>query len=219
MSVAPRLVLASASPRRRELLAALGVPFEVVPAAIEESRAEPDPTRLAEALALDKARAVAARLAKGPAHEACAVLGADTVVALEGRVLGKPRDAEDARAMLAALRGRTHLVITGLALVLADRELVEAVRTEVRMRAYTDAEVDAYVRRTALEDGPYDKAGAYAIQDATFRPVAEAAGCVCSVIGLSLWRVHSMLRSAGVEAGAPGLERCLSCPLAPHPED
>ena len=206
---APRLILASASPRRRELLALLGVPFEVVPADIDETPSGADPARLAERLALEKARAVASRLG---ATDHAAVLGADTVVALDGGVLGKPRDAEEARAMLDALRGRTHEVITALALILDGRATIEAVRTEVRMRDYAGAEVDAYVARTALEDGPYDKAGAYAIQDETFHPVAEAVGCVCSVIGLPLWRTHSLLRSAHIEAATPTLERCANCP-------
>ncbi|MSP22844.1 MAG: septum formation protein Maf [Dehalococcoidia bacterium] len=205
-----RLILASGSPRRRELLAQLGVPFDVIPANIDETPVEADPARLAERLALEKARAVASKLPRG---DDAAVLGADTVVALDGRVLGKPRDAAEAREMLGALRGRTHEVITGLALVVSDRATIEAVRTEVRMREYTNTEIEAYVARAALEDGPYDKAGAYAIQDATFHPVAEAIGCVCSVIGLPLWRAHSMLHSTHIEAAAPTIERCASCPL------
>jgi septum formation protein len=191
------------------LLAALGVPFEVLAADIDESRDERDPVRLAGQLAREKARAVAA------VHPDRAVLGADTVVAIDGRVLGKPRDAEEARSMLRALRGRAHTVVTGVALIAGGYEAVEPVRTIVRMRDYGDAEVDAYFSRGASDDGPYDKAGAYAIQDSTFRPVAETAGCVCSVIGLPLWRIHSMLRSAGIEAGTPTLARCAGCPDAP----
>jgi septum formation protein len=205
----PRLILASASPRRRELLTLLDVRFEVVAADIDETPAGADPARLAERLALEKARVVASRLTPG---DRAAVIGADTVVALDGRVLGKPRDAEDVRAMLGALRGRTHEVITALALVVDGRATIEAVRTEIRMREYDDAEVAAYVARDALEDGPYDKAGAYAIQDETFHPVAEAIGCVCSVIGLPLWRTHSLLRSAHIEVAEPPLERCAGCP-------
>ena len=206
-------MLASASPRRRELLAALGVPFEVEPADIEETRAELDPVRLAEGLALEKALAVASRFLA--VEQPSVVLGADTVVARDESILGKPRDAEDARAMLRALRGRTHLVVTGLAVLLGERRVsTGSVTTEVWMRAYSDEEIDAYVARSLLEDGPYDKAGAYAIQDTTFHPVAEARGCVCSVIGLPLWPVHSALRRAGIETAAPSLERCAICPLA-----
>ena len=209
----PRLVLASASPRRHELLAALGLPFEVAPADIDEMRADADPAHLAQHLALEKARTVAARL-PAVVGQPWVVLGADTVVALNGRIMGKPRDAKDARTMLHTLRGRTHLVVTGLALLGEGREWVDSVRTDVRMRSYGQEEIEAYVARSALEDGPYDKAGAYAIQDTTFHPVAEARGCVCSVIGLSLWPVYSALRGAGIEAAAPALERCANCPLA-----
>lgn len=205
----PRLVLASASPRRRELLALLGVPFEVVPADIDEARDAPSPSALVELLALEKARAVQAL------HPSDVVLGSDTVVVLEGRILGKPTDAEDARAMLAALRGRTHEVTTGLAVLSADRApLVTSVTTEVRMRTYSEAEVGAYVSRGWDADGPLDKAGAYAIQDAVFAPVEATTGCVCSVVGLPLWTVRRLLGEVGVEAGAPSLPRCAGCPEA-----
>jgi septum formation protein len=205
-------VLASGSPRRRELLNTLGVRFEVVPADIEETPRDPDPVHVAEGLALEKARAVASKLVDF--DEGYAVLAADTVVALDGVVLGKPRDVEEARAILHALRGRIHLVVTGVAMLRGHHCEVDSVSTEVRMRRYSDEEIDAYVARSVFEDGPYDKAGAYAIQDATFHPVAEAHGCVSSVIGLPLWRVRSMLQSAGIQAAPPALERCASCPLA-----
>ncbi|MCC6236977.1 MAG: septum formation protein Maf [Dehalococcoidia bacterium] len=202
-------MLASASPRRRELLALLGVPFEVVPADIDEARDAPSPSALVELLALEKARAVQAL------HPSDVVLGSDTVVVLEGRILGKPTDAEDARAMLAALRGRTHEVTTGLAVLSADRApLVTSVTTEVRMRTYSEAEVGAYVSRGWDADGPLDKAGAYAIQDAVFAPVEATTGCVCSVVGLPLWTVRRLLGEVGVEAGAPSLPRCAGCPEA-----
>ncbi len=204
----PRLVLASASPRRRALLALLEVPFEVVPADIDERIDAPSPTALAETLALEKAGAVH-RL-----HPAAAVLGSDTVVALDGRVLGKPTDAEAARATLEALRGRAHYVTTGVALVVGTDIAVTSVTTEVQMRTYTDGEVAAYVARGAGADGPYDKAGAYAIQDEVFAPVAATSGCVCAVIGLPLWTVRGLLEGAGLAASAPPLARCVGCPEA-----
>ncbi len=203
------LVLASASPRRRELLAFLGVAFEVEPADIDEAIASESPRALVTTLALEKALAVQAR------RTDAVVLGADTVVVLDGRVLGKPADEAQARGMLEALRGRTHEVHTGVALVAGARRLVRSVTTEVRMRAYTDLEIERYVQRPPSEGGPYDKAGAYALQDTTFAPVAEATGCVCSVIGLPLWTVHLALRDAGIEAAAPPLEPCATCVLAP----
>lgn len=198
------LVLASASPRRRELLAALGVPFEVDPASVDETSDEQNPVRLAQALALSKARAVAAR------RPGDVVIGSDTVVALEGRLLGKPADAAEARAMLNALRGRAHEVVTGVAVVIAGGhvEVVAHQRTTVVMRAYTDPECEEFIARGE----PFDKAGGYAIQDAAFRPVARIEGCECGVIGLPLWTLRRCLSEAGIEAATPGLDRCAECP-------
>jgi septum formation protein len=209
VSEAPPLVLASASPRRRELLAELGVAFEVHPSAIDEHSDEGDPARRATALALAKARAV------GERAPGALVLGADTiVVAPDGDMLGKPADASEARAMLGALRGRTHRVLSGVAVVLGERADSDCVATTVRMRAYSDAEIDRYVARGE----PFDKAGGYAIQDAELAPAASADGCVCSVIGLPLWSVRRLLFAVGgVEASAPGLDRCAACPLRDAP--
>ena len=205
MSASPPLVLASASPRRRELLAELGVAFEVQPSAIDEHSREPDPARRATALALAKARAV------GEQAPGTFVLGADTiVVAPEGEMLGKPADTNEARAMLGALRGRTHRVLTGVAVVLGERADTECVATAVRMRAYSDVEVSRYVVRGE----PFDKAGGYGIQDPALAPAASVDGCVCSVIGLPLWSVRRLLSAVGgVEVRAPGLDRCAACPL------
>ena len=198
------IVLASASPRRRELLPALGVAFEVIPAGVDESGDDEDAARLACALALRKARAVAA------SRPGDAVIGADTIVVLGGRRLGKPRDAAEARAMLGALRGRTHEVVTGLAVIAAGREATEAARTAVTMRAYPDAEVERYIARGE----PFDKAGGYAVQDAEFAPASSVEGCRCAVIGLPLWTLRRLLRAAGVEAREPTLSDCLACPEA-----
>lgn len=196
------LVLASASPRRRELLPALGVSFEVVPANVDESGGDEDAARLARDLALRKARAVAA---DRPADR---VIGADTIVVLGGRQLGKPADAAEARAMLQALRGRTHHVVTGVAVIGGGDEATEAVTTAVTMRDYADAEVARYIARGE----PFDKAGAYAVQDAEFAPAAAVEGCRCAVIGLPLWTLRRLLLDAGVDAAPPGLPDCLGCP-------
>lgn len=198
------LVLASASPRRLELLSALGLPFAVDPAGVDEASAESNPVRLAETLALAKARAVASR------RPADAVLGCDTVVALDGRLLGKPADAAEARAMLHALRGRAHEVVTGVAAVSATRdiEVVGHQRTSVVMRAYTDAECEAFIARGE----PFDKAGGYAIQDVEFHPVERIDGCACGVMGLPLWTARRLLAHVGVEAAPPALDRCSGCP-------
>ncbi len=195
------IVLASASPRRRELLPALGVAFEVIPADIDESVDDDDATRLARDLARRKARAVAAD------RPADTVIGADTIVVLDGRQLGKPADAAEARAMLDALRGRTHYVVTGVAVVGDGGEATEAVTTAVTMRDYSDDEVARYIARGE----PFDKAGAYAVQDPEFAPAAAVEGCRCAVIGLPLWTLRRLLLGAGVEAGPPELPDCLGC--------
>ena len=201
----PPLVLASESPRRRELLAALGVEFAARPPAIDESSAESDPDRRAVALALAKARTVA-----GGAPQAL-VLAADTiVVAPDGSLLGKPPDAAAAYAMLDALRGRLHRVVTGVAAVRGGRARTECASTAVRMRSYSRAEVERYVSRGE----PFDKAGGYAIQDRAFAPAAGVEGCLCSVIGLPLWSARRLLAAAGgVATDPPAREPCPACPL------
>lgn len=197
------IVLASASPRRRELLPALGVTFEVVPANVDESDEGDDTARLACTLALRKARAVVAT------RPGDTVIGADTIVVLDGRQLGKPRDDREARAMLDALRGRTHGVVTGVAVIDGSGEATGAVTTAVTMRAYTDQEVARYIARGE----PFDKAGGYAVQDTEFAPAAAVEGCRCSVIGLPLWTLRRLLHEvAGVEADTPALPDCLGCP-------
>lgn len=199
-----RLILASGSARRPELLAALDVAFEVIPANVDESSAEPDPERLAVELTLRKARAVASN------EPGAAVIGADTLVTLDGRFFGKPADAEAATATLQALRGRTHQVVSGVAVTLDGASAAAAVVTHVTMRNYTDEQIAAFV----ATGRPFDKSGAYAIQDADFAPVAGYEGCVCSVIGLPLWTARQLLHEvAGIEAEPPSYERCYECPL------
>jgi len=201
------VVLASASPRRRQLLGALGVVFAVRPADVDEAAlaAGLEPARAAAVIAEAKARAVAGADA--------VVLAADTVVAIDGRVLGKPVDAADARGMLRALRGRRHEVLTAVAVASAGTVRTAVRRSEVVMRAYTDVEIDAYVRSGAA----LDKAGAYGIQDEAFAPVATVAGCWCNVVGLPVWTAWRLLAAAGAP---PPLEpgraaaRCAACPLA-----
>lgn len=200
-------VVASASPRRQELLAALGLRFVVTPSDVDETAAAAGmtPDAAARGLALMKARM--------HATPATIVLGADTMVVLDDRVLGKPVDRHEARRMLAALRARTHRVLTGVAVVSpagADTALVEST---VCMRDYGESELEAYV---AGGDG-LDKAGAYGVQDEAFRPVAAVGGCWCNVMGLPLWTTYRLLRDAGLLAPrAPGIAyaRCAACPLA-----
>lgn len=189
-----RIVLASASPRRRELLAQVGIPFEVMPTDVpEHGRPEAEPAALAEALALEKAQAAAARVAEG------LVLGADTIVVVDSRVLGKPADAADARAMLRLLSGRTHQVITGVALI--DRQSgttrhtdVAHATTDVTFLPWSDEDIDAYLRTGE----PLDKAGAYAIQGYASLLIEGICGCYFNVVGLPLALVAQMLRARGV---------------------
>lgn len=181
-------LLASSSPRRRHLLDVLGIPFSVATRAVSEE-AEPDwaPGDTVEKLALRKAQAVALD------YPDSLVLGADTLVSLDDRILGKPDDASDAVRMLQMLSGRTHQVYTGLALVLsADRR--QAVRheaTDVTFSELTEAEIRSYVASGA----PMDKAGSYGIQDdlgATF--VSSVNGDYYAVVGLPLHLLYRMLR-------------------------
>lgn len=181
----PHLILASESPRRRELLATLGLPFEVRPSGIPEEFPPGDPREGVTALALAKARAVARTVAAG------VVLGADTAVVLEGTIFGKPEDAGDARRMLRALRGRRHEVITGLGLVEAPSGRVETatVVTGVRMASYDDATIEAYL----ATGEPFDKAGAYAIQGWGGRLVEAVEGCYTNVVGLPVTTTRGLL--------------------------
>ncbi|MET0849811.1 MAG: Maf family protein [Candidatus Rokuibacteriota bacterium] len=188
----PRLVLASASPRRLELLGRLGIPFTVRPSGIPEVAPPGSPAEAVTALALAKARAVAATL-DAPAL----VLGADTEVVLDGALLGKPGDAAHATRMLALLRGRVHEVVTGIAAVEAPgggRERTHAVVSRVRMANYGDADIQAYV----ATGEPFDKAGGYAVQGLGGRLVAEVEGCYTNVVGLPVEATRRLLREWGV---------------------
>lgn len=199
-----RLILASGSARRPELLASLGLEFDILPAGVDESSEERDPERLARELALRKAVAV-----RASAPDA-AVIGADTLVTLDGRFFGKPADAAEAAATLRALRGRTHRVVSGVAVIAPGGGDAAAVVTHVTMRPYTDDEIDRYV----ATGSPLDKSGAYAIQDPVFAPVASFEGCMCSVIGLPLFTVRRLLREvAAIESDRPPYDRCQACPL------
>jgi len=185
------LVLASSSPRRVEVLRNAGFEFEIIPARVEESpRPGEPPVALAERLAREKAEDVAARLA--PDKDAI-VLGADTVVVGDdGSLLGKPASSADAAAILEKLSGRTHEVITGIALVAAGggRTRLAHERTRVSFRDVSRPEIDAYV----ASGEPLDKAGAYAIQGRAGRFVTRIEGCYFNVMGLPLSLVDRMLR-------------------------
>lgn len=192
-----RLVLASASPRRRELLAQLGLPFEVAPADIDESPLPGEAALdLARRLAVGKAQAAVARLPL--VADGVVVLAADTVVAVEGEVLGKPADPADAARMLGLLSGTRHQVMTGVAVAACwgtAATLDAAVEvTHVHMAAWSDEDITAYV----ATGEPFDKAGSYAIQEVGDRFVTEIEGSFDNVVGLPMALVRRMLADAGV---------------------
>lgn len=188
------LILGSGSPRRRDLLAQAGLAFEVRAADIDESaRPGEAPRALAERLAREKAAAVATRVGTRPRRF---VLGADTIVVVDGDVLGKPIDAEDAVRLLGRLVGRAHEVLTGVALVASDapaRADTRVVASRVVMRAASEAEIRRYV----ATGEPLDKAGAYAAQGEGRRFIETIHGSETNVIGLPMDETLALLRAAG----------------------
>lgn len=191
-SLPKKLILASQSPRRRELMTRLGLPFEAkTPDFIEVSESTLPPEREVIALARGKARSLAAR------YPGSWILGCDTLVVLGDRKLGKPADPEEALRMLLDLSGRTHRVLTGLCLLDAPtgqcREVVEESR--VKMRSFPDTEARAYV----ASGEPMDKAGAYGIQGLGAALVDSFQGDYFNVVGLPLQRLAGLLNEAGIQ--------------------
>jgi septum formation protein len=202
------LVLASASPRRRQLLAQAGFTFEVRPAHIpEDPRPGEDPIVYVTRLAREKAQVVFDQITANAASEAVdaaksgaidisplAVLGADTTVTLDGQILGKPEDPDDAARILRTLSGRSHRVVTGVALVTQEAVEVAAEVTAVQFLTLSDEEIAAYV----ASGEPMDKAGAYGIQGLAARWIPRVEGCYFNVMGLPLALVATMLESRGI---------------------
>ncbi len=186
------LVLASSSPRRRELLAQAGYTFEVNPAHIpEDPLPNEDPIAYVTRLAREKAEAVFAELSS-KCSAALQVLGADTTVTLDNQILGKPENPADAARMLRLLSGRTHSVITGVALVTATSSQVAAETTAVTFLPLTEQDIAAYV----ATGEPMDKAGAYAIQGRAARWIPRIEGDYFNVVGLPIALVSALLRSS-----------------------
>lgn len=180
-----RMILASASPRRRELLASLGVDFAVLVPEIDETpRSDEAPVDFAERLAAEKAGAV-------PCDPETTVIAADTIVVLENRILGKPSDAQDAFEMLNSLSGRRHEVITAVCVKHPARTVVFSVSTSVAFRSLAPAEITAYIASGC----PMDKAGAYAIQGGAAHMVRSINGSYTNVVGLPLCELHETLAS------------------------
>ena len=196
------LILASASPRRRELLTQAGISFQVHPAHIPEAPLEgEDASTYVTRLAREKAETVFRELTEAKAAgdaglngEFLAVLGADTTVTLDNHILEKPQDAADAARMLRLLSGRTHRVITGVALVTDEGAEVAAEATAVRFVKLSEEDIAAYV----ATGEPMDKAGAYAIQGRAARWIPRIEGCYFNVVGLPLALVANLLKSRGM---------------------
>lgn len=195
-----KLILASRSPRRRELLARLAHPFEAVASTIAERDPRPgeDPAAYAVDLARAKVADVAARFPRD------AVLAADTVVAVDGAILGKPEDRQDAARLLLLLRGRAHIVVTGVAVQCHGEQRVGSVTSQVWMRDFSADEVWSYI-----DSGePMDKAGAYAAQGLGGALVERVVGCYYTVVGLPLCLSHQLLSACGVVDQLVGPASC-----------
>jgi len=188
-----RIILASSSPRRKMLLEQIGLRFETIPSEINEMKKRTlceDPIRLVEKLALEKAKDVSARVKNG------IVIAADTVVILNGEVIGKPKDEEEAISILKRLSGKTHEVATCVVVMDAGngRTLTEVVRSKVKFRDLSDEEILGYVKTGE----PLDKAGGYGIQGIGSILVERLDGCFYNVVGLPLSKLAEMLKAFGI---------------------
>lgn len=186
--MAGRLILASSSPRRRELLLSMGLDFEVVQAEVDEGL-NGAPETVVQQLARRKAAEAARRFPQDY------VLGADTLVAIDGEALGKPRDLKDAARMLRMLSGRWHQVHTGVCLMAKGREYLACETTQVRFCALEEEDI----RRYCASGEPMGKAGAYAIQGMAGMYISEIRGCYSNVVGLPTARVLGLLKESGFE--------------------
>jgi septum formation protein len=189
-----RFILASGSPRRRELFTLLGLPFDIASADVDESLRDGEtPVQMVARLAQAKASTVACSIQSRDTT----IIAADTIVALDGIPFGKPADDTDAWRMLRALRGRAHQVHTVMTVLdtRTGRLLSDLATTDVPVRDYRDDEIAAYI----ASGDPLDKAGAYAIQHAGFHPVAHMRGCFANVMGLPLCHLTRTLRALGLD--------------------
>jgi septum formation protein len=193
MDVRKKLILASASPRRRELLTEAGYRFEVIPSRVDEvTLVDPSlgPAEVAKRIAAFKARDIAVGV-----KEPAAVLGADTIVVCDNEILGKAGDADEARRMLFRLSRTRHRVITGVALIETDtgREVIEAETSGILMRPMSEAEIEEYIASGSWQD----KAGAYAVQEGADKFIIKIEGSYTNVVGLPMELVKKMLARVG----------------------
>lgn len=180
------IILASASPRRRELLEQIGVEFKVAVSDVDEVASADNPSDLVLKNAVAKAKKVASE------NAGCTVLGADTVVVLDDKIYGKPKDADDAFKMLKNFSGRAHEVLTGIALVKDGEVFSKVVKTEVTFGDMTDEEIREYI---ATKE-PMDKAGAYAVQGIAAKFIKNIVGSYSNVVGLPLYEVVGLIKKA-----------------------
>lgn len=185
------IYLASGSPRRKELLTQIGCRFEIVKSNAEELK---DSTLSPDALVMENACRKAEEAASSLEKDA-AVLGADTVVALDGKIFGKPKDEKDAARMLSELSGRSHEVYTGIAIVANGKTFRAVEKTLVEFRTISDEEIKKYIKTGE----PMDKAGAYAVQGIAAKFIPRIEGSFSNVVGLPIAAVDSLARKAGVE--------------------
>ena len=202
-----QIILASQSPRRKELLEQIGLEFEICPAKGEEIITKTIPEEVVMELSKQKAEEVAAMVSSfGEEHKDITtpsdimVIGADTVVAYDGKILGKPKDEADAKRMLTMLSGNTHSVFTGVTLVLIDKsgragEIVFYEKTDVKMHPMTEEEIDRYI--ATFE--PMDKAGSYAIQGKCAIHIEKIDGDYNNVVGLPITRIYQELKKIGID--------------------
>ena len=187
-----RVILASKSPRRREILSMLGVKFEILSADADESSDIREPAALVRELALRKGRATRELLqARGEWNADTLIIASDTVVAVGGQILGKPRDDEDAKAMLRLLSGKEHQVISGVALLWGDRECADFDTTGVRFADMDEEEIDWYVQ----SGEPSDKAGAYAVQGLASMWIKGLDGDYFNVVGLPVYKLNTLAQA------------------------
>ena len=211
MHLGKRLVLASKSPRRREIISAFLPEFDLIQPTGEEPEPEDmeSPSDYVKRVSFRKAREVS------DGARGAIVIGADTVVVYRGCVLGKPSDVDEARWMLNMLRGDTHLVLTGVTVVCDEPQVCRQISTssKVTLRRYSDDERDQYI----LSGDVFDKAGSYAVQDECFLPASEVVGCYLNVVGFPLCEVNDMLHdispSVSIRSEWRPPPQCKDCPL------
>ena len=185
-----KIILASASPRRKELLSQIGVTFEIIKAEKEEHITSSIPTEVVKELSMQKAKEVAAKC------DSSIIIGADTIVAMEGQILGKPKDRADAMRMLCLLQGKKHQVITGVTVLLGSTKTLSfAEVTDVSLYPMTDAQIERYI---ATKE-PMDKAGAYGIQGRFAAYVRGIEGDYNNVVGLPIGRLYQEVLFAGID--------------------